>query len=303
MWVNFSTNNAYASIAMPELPEVETIVRSLRNPISYSYAPNQTNYQRPGVVGRMISRAQVNWARSLAAPDLLTFTARIGGQSIRQVERRGKFLVFSLDRDAMLIHLRMSGMIRVEPQDAALDQLHDRVILNFLDDMRMVFNDTRKFGRLWLVENPAIILRDLGPEPLDADLDESLFYSMLQMHRTTIKSLLLNQRFIAGLGNIYTDEALHLAGIHPLQNANTLSAHKAGELLHAIRTVLEEGIRKNGTSIDWIYRGGDFQNHLRVYQRTGQPCYVCGTLIERITIGQRGSHFCPQCQPLHPSKL
>jgi len=288
---------------MPELPEVETIVRSLRNPVGYPYSPNQTNDRSPGVVGRMISGAQVNWPRSLAAPDLPSFNMRISGQSIRQVERRGKFLVFSLDRDAMLIHLRMSGIIRVEPQDSAFDQPHDRIILNFQDGMRMVFNDTRKFGRLWLVENPMLVLKELGPEPLGTDLNEALFYSMLQKHRTAIKSLLLNQRFVAGLGNIYSDEALHLAGIHPLQKANTLSPHKAGELLQAIRITLEEGVRKNGTSIDWIYRGGDFQNNLRVYQRTGQPCAVCGTLIERITLEQRGAHFCPHCQPLQPSKL
>jgi formamidopyrimidine-DNA glycosylase len=112
-----------------------------------------------------------------------------------------------------------------------------------------------------------------------------------------LKPLLLDQSFIAGLGNIYTDEALHLARLHPLSLSNQLAPSQSETLLMAIRSVLEEGIRHNGASIDWVYRGGDFQNHFRAYQRTGQPCLVCGTPILRITLGQRGTHFCPTCQP------
>jgi formamidopyrimidine-DNA glycosylase len=113
-----------------------------------------------------------------------------------------------------------------------------------------------------------------------------------------IKPLLLDQSFLAGLGNIYADESLNLARIHPLQRADRLTKAEARRLLASIRSVLAEGIRRNGASIDWVYRGGDFQNHFRVYQRTGQPCPRCGTPVERIVVGQRGTHFCPHCQTL-----
>ena len=120
---------------------------------------------------------------------------------------------------------------------------------------------------------------------------------MLHQHRRQLKPLLLDQSFIAGLGNIYTDEALHLARLHPLQRSHWIDLEQAGRLWTAIRNVLQEGIQRNGASIDWVYRGGDFQNYFRVYQRTGQPCPVCATPVERTVIGQRSSHFCPQCQP------
>ena len=119
----------------------------------------------------------------------------------------------------------------------------------------------------------------------------------MQTRQRQLKPLLLDQTFLAGLGNIYTDEALHLAGLHPLTPANRLDPAEAARLLEAIRAILQDGIRRNGASIDWVYRGGDFQNNFRVYQRTGQPCPVCGTPVERIMVGQRCTHFCPVCQP------
>ena len=164
----------------------------------------------------------------------------------------------------------------------------------------MVFNDTRKFGRVWLVEDAQSVLGGLGPEPLDESLTGSDFYRMLQKQKRQIKPLLLDQSFLAGLGNIYTDEALFQARIHPLTAACAIQKSEANELLAAIRSVLQEGIQRNGASIDWVYRGGDFQNHFQVYQRDGQPCSRCGTEIQRITVGQRGTHFCPRCQILKP---
>lgn len=168
----------------------------------------------------------------------------------------------------------------------------------FLDGhLRLAFNDARKFGRVWLTNDSCLVLNNLGPEPLSPELTPRLFYQMLASRRRQLKPLLLDQTFLAGLGNIYTDEALHLAGLHPLVLANKLSPRHAEKLLEAIRSVLQEGIKRNGASIDWVYRGGEFQNHFRVYQRTGEACPCCGSAVERITIGQRGTHFCPSCQP------
>jgi len=277
---------------MPELPEVETIARTLR----------QGGQGREPIIGRQIAMVRLEWARTLAEPDPAGFIPRLVGQQIVAVDRRGKFLILRLDVDALLIHLRMSGDIRVEPgldeQGAPAPlQAHDRLALDFTDGWRMAFNDTRKFGRAWLVSDPEAVLGGLGPEPFDPSFTAQTLYHRLQGARRQIKPLLLDQSFIAGLGNIYTDEALHTAGIHPLRLSNTLTEEEAARLWQAIRDVLEEGIRRNGASIDWVYRGGDFQNCFHAYQRTGEPCPVCGTPIVRITVGQRGTHFCPHCQP------
>ena len=269
---------------MPELPEVETIAKYLRS--------------EHGVVGKTISGAQVLWPRSLMVPSINKFVEEIRGQKINAVDRRGKFLKLDLTRQTFLIHLRMSGDIFVERGETSRETKHDRVILDFSDGSRMAFNDTRKFGRVWLVDDPLAVTGGLGPEPLGESMTVDSFSAMLGSVKRQIKPLLMDQTFIAGLGNIYTDEALFLAGIHPCTPANRIETQKAADLLSAIREVLQEGIKRNGASIDWVYRGGDFQNQFQVYQRTGQPCYRCGTAIERITVGQRGTHFCPHCQPL-----
>ena len=186
----------------------------------------------------------------------------------------------------------------MEPRDENPPGLHDRIIFNFADDARMVFNDTRKFGRAWLLKDPQQVLGTLGPEPFDPELTADAFHSMLHKKKRAIKPLLMDQKFLAGMGNIYTDEALHLARVHPLEKASTLNYSQAESLLRAIREVLTEGIRRNGASIDWAYRGGDFQNYFRVYQRNGEKCPLCGDNIERIMVSQRGTHFCPSCQLL-----
>ena len=265
---------------MPELPEVETIARNLQ----------------PGLVGRRIQAARLLWERTLAEPGAEEFAVRIAGQAIRSVGRRGKFLVFSLSRDTLLVHLRMSGDLLVEASDLP-PAIHHRLLLDLDNGQRLAFNDTRKFGRAWLVEDPQTILEGLGPEPLDDTFSATDFYQRLHSARRQLKPLLLDQGFLAGLGNIYTDEALHMARLHPLTIANRLDEMQAARLLQAIREVLEEGIRRNGASIDWVYRGGDFQNYFHVYQRTGQPCPTCGTPVQRMLVGQRGTHFCPVCQP------
>jgi formamidopyrimidine-DNA glycosylase len=265
---------------MPELPEVETISRTLQ----------------PLLSGRCIQSAELLWERTLAEPSAGEFARRIAGQVIRSTGRRGKFLLLFLDRDTLLIHLRMSGDLLLEASGAT-PATHHRLLLNLDNGQRLAFNDTRKFGRAWLVSDPWMVLSGLGPEPLDPAFTASDFYQRLQNNRRQLKPLLLDQTFLAGLGNIYTDEALHLAMLHPLTIANRLDAAQADRLLQSIREVLEEGIRRNGASIDWVYRGGDFQNYFRVYQRTGQPCGTCGAPVQRMLVGQRGTHFCPVCQP------
>lgn len=271
---------------MPELPEVETIARSLRDG------------GRGGgpLVGKTITRGEVFWARTVAEPAAEEFCARVAGQSVRSVSRRAKYLLIALNLDTLLVHLRMSGDLRVESAGADT-QPHDRLHLVFDDGDRLAFNDARKFGRMWLVNDPERITARLGPEPFDPALNGAEFLRMLQSTRRQIKPLLLDQAFLAGVGNIYSDEALHRAGIHPLTPAERISVAQAEALLAAIRETLADGIRRNGASIDWVYRGGDFQNHFRVYQRTGQPCPVCGAAVERRVIGQRSAHYCPVCQP------
>jgi formamidopyrimidine-DNA glycosylase len=266
---------------MPELPEVETIARTLR----------------PALTGRRVTGVRLLWRRTLAAPAADTFQVRLTGQTIRGIDRRGKFLILQLSPDFLLIHLRMSGDLRLEADTEAID-VHDRLLLSLDAGSRLAFNDTRKFGRAWLVDDPSTVTGSLGPEPLDEAFTAAALYQALHSRRRQLKPLLLDQTFIAGLGNIYVDESLHRARLHPLTASQSVSPGQAEALWHGIRTALREGIRRNGASIDWVYRGGDFQNYLRAYQRTGQPCPECGTPIERITVGQRGTHFCPVCQPL-----
>jgi formamidopyrimidine-DNA glycosylase len=277
---------------MPELPEVETIVRSLINP------PDKADFS---IIGREIKNAYVFWERTLANLEPDKFIARVKHQRVRAVRRRGKFLVLTLSKDTILIHLRMSGDLRVEknvdPAGAEIpSQKHDRLIFVFEDDVRLAFSNPRKFGRVWLVADPEEILGVLGPEPLDESLDAGSFHDMLLCHKRQLKPLIMDQHFLAGMGNIYTDEALFLAKLHPLTRSHILTEQESANLLGAIRTVLREGIRRNGASIDWVYRGGDFQNQFNVYGHTGDACPACGTDIQRLTVGQRGTHICPDCQ-------
>lgn len=298
---------------MPELPEVETVARNLRDghPREPSHdAPQPENgykvrepraeYLTPppsavSIVGKTITGAQVLWPRTLAEPDAPTFYNQITGQQVEDVGRRAKYLILHLTKQKLIIHLRMSGDILVTPREQPIAP-HDRLTLTLDDQYRLAFNDTRKFGRVWLVDDPATLFGDLGPEPLSDEFTPEWLYTALQRKNRQLKPLLLDQSFLAGLGNIYTDEALHRAGLHPLTPSGSVSASQAARLWATIRRVLEDGIRHNGSSIDWVYRGGGFQNYFQVYGRGGQACYTCGTPIVRIVVGQRGTHFCPHCQ-------
>ncbi len=265
--------------AMPELPEVETIVRNLR----------------PELVGKSILAADLLWAKTLATPDPLEFKKRIVGQEIRELGRRAKYLYLQLSTDYLFVHLRMSGDLTARKGKPSPHK-HDRLILFLSDETVVVFNDMRKFGRVWLVSEPDQVVAHLGPEPLSEAFTAPLFYQALQARHRQLKPLLLDQTFLAGLGNIYTDEALHKARIHPQASSDSLNRTQVQRLWKAIRAILKEGIRRNGSSIDWVYRGGEFQNYFHVYDRKGQPCSQCGTAIQRIVVGQRGTYICPACQ-------
>jgi len=272
---------------MPELPEVESIARRLREGVD----------QCPSLLGIRISTATLHWQRCLVTPNRDQFLSRIQQQEIVKIYRRGKFLAFELSEDTLLFHLRMSGDLLVQA-DRNTAMRHVRLTLELDNGFALLFLDPRKFGRIWLVHQPEELFADLGPEPFDPNLTVTQFHSLLHKVKRQLKPLLMDQSFLAGLGNIYTDEALHRAGLHPLVISNQLTIDQATALLTSIREVLSEGIQRNGASIDWVYRGGDFQNYFAVYQRTGEPCYRCGTPIERIRVSQRSTHFCPKCQPL-----
>jgi len=275
---------------MPELPEVETIARALQNG------------GRGGlpIPGRVILDSDLRWERTLATPSPSIFNKQINDQVINKIDRRGKFIQIHLTNYVLLIHLRMSGDIRVEENNLSGQKqplkTHDRLVLVLDQNLRVAFNDTRKFGRAWLVDDPRKVTGKLGPEPLDETLTPQDFFQRLQKHRRQLKPLLMDQHFLAGLGNIYTDEALHMSHLHPLIISDQITPQRSELLLLSIRRVLKEGIRLNGASIDWIYRDGSFQDMCKVYQKTGNPCQTCGTTIERIHVGQRSTHFCPTCQ-------
>jgi formamidopyrimidine-DNA glycosylase len=271
---------------MPELPEVETIVRRLR----------------PHLLGRTIEEARLRWPRTLASPSPRKFKEQIRGQEIREVTRRAKYFVLRLSDFSLLIHLRMSGDLQLKKSTIKVEK-HDRLILslhsaNPPESSKLIFNDTRKFGRVWLTADPDDVLGRLGPEPLGRAFTPQWLHAALQNRHRQLKPLLLDQSFLAGLGNIYTDEALHRARLNPLAASDSVTPQQADALHEAIHRVLREGIRRNGASFDWVYRGGEFQNYFQVYDRAGQPCTVCGTKIERILVGQRSTHFCPHCQML-----
>lgn len=266
---------------MPELPEVETIVRRMR----------------PEIVGYTITGANLRWERTLASPEPALFKKNIIGQSVESVNRRAKYIVIQLSVDTLIIHLRMSGDILFRASDTPSEK-HDRLLVELSNKKTLAFNDMRKFGRVWLTPSPQDVLGKLGPEPLDDSFTADDLFERITRHKRQIKPLLLDQHIIAGLGNIYTDEALHLAGLHPLAKSEMIKRKQAELLWRSIRKVLEEGIRRNGTSIDWIYRGGQYQHYLHVYGRKDEPCLECGTPIQKIVVGQRGTHFCPQCQKI-----
>jgi len=272
---------------MPELPEVETVVRGLR----------------PALVGRQVQAMWCDWPRAVHTPSFNEFASRIRGQRVQAVERRAKYIVIQLEHDYLLIHLKMTGRLYVSPcghADTADRWVHVRFQLDSGEELR--FSDSRKFGRVYLTHDPTAITGSLGPEPLSAEFTAAEFAQRLKMRDKNIKALLLDQTFLAGVGNIYADEALFRAKIHPLTRSRDLSADQMTALYEAVRSALADGIAREGASVNWYRKAdgsrGSAQDGLFVYGRTGQPCTRCGTPIEKTRVAQRGTHFCPSCQGL-----
>lgn len=269
---------------MPELPEVETTVRALREPL----------------VGRRFTEVRSYWPRHLATPDLPALQRRIHGRQVQRIWRRGKYLVFDLsDGETLIIHLKMSGHLSVVAADAPPHQ-HVRTIFGLDNGQELRFRDQRKWGRVYLVADPDSVLGALGPEPLAESFTPQRLAERLGRRRRQLKPLLLDQSVVAGIGNIYADEALFSAGIHPARRADTLTTAEIAALHAGIQRALRLGIEREGASIDLYTKPdgtrGDMQNAVNVFRRTGQPCYTCGTAIERLVLGGRSTHVCPHCQ-------
>jgi formamidopyrimidine-DNA glycosylase len=271
---------------MPELPEVETVARGLSQVM----------------VGRTFTGVTVRWPRTIARPAVDQFARRIVGRQVLAVGRRGKYVRMTLDEGYLLIHLKMSGRLRVASADQVPDK-HVHTVIDLDNGEQLWFRDVRKFGRVYLVDQPEEVTGALGPEPLEDAFTLADFRTRLSRRSGRLKSLLLNQEFLAGLGNIYADEALFAAGLHPLRRADTLSPDEEARLYGAIRSVLRDAVAGRGTTLDdGGYRDsagepGAYQDRIFVYGRGGETCYRCQGVIERIVIGGRSSHFCPCCQP------
>jgi formamidopyrimidine-DNA glycosylase len=274
---------------MPELPEVQTVVDELA---------------AAGLSGATVTAVAVHWPRSVADLCCREFADRLTGRRISGIRRRAKFIVFDLAPDLhLLVHLRMSGRLLLAA-GGGKRTVHQHVILGLDDGRELRFHDPRKFGRMYLVADTSERLGRLGPEPLARGFTARRLAEGLRPRQRILKPLLLDQTFIAGLGNIYVDEALWDARLHPCRKAASLEANEVKALHRAIRKVLRRGLQNNGTSL------GEGQSNfsalgqkrsrnreaLRVFRRTGQPCPRCRTLIERIVVGQRSTHICPRCQ-------
>ena len=282
---------------MPELPEVETVARDLR----------------PRLVGATIVGARTNWVRTLRSQDPMAFAEGVTGRRILAVGRRAKLLVLELSDDAALtIHLKMTGQLFVVPASAREDP-YVRLVLELEDGREVHFRDIRKFGKVGLygrdrltgdlVEEVggASVFAGIGPEPLDDSFTLRAFRSRLRRRKGRLKPLLVDQSFVAGVGNIYADEALWRARLHPLRSASSLHPPDERRLYEAIREVLGEAVERRGSSVDdYTAPDGDgsMQERLDVYQRTGEPCPRCGRPVRRIVVGARSTHFCSWCQRL-----
>ncbi len=276
---------------MPELPEVETVIRDLCG---------------LGLVGSTIEKAGVFWERTVAVPSASRFRYALRGATITSLSRRAKYIVMDLSvPETLIIHLRMTGQFHFERKGTARDR-HDRVVLSLSDARQLHYRDTRKFGRWWLTAAPETVLGKLGPEPLDRAFTLRAFQRRLAGHARILKPLLLDQSVVAGLGNIYVDEALFEAGLHPERKSDSLTVDEQRRLHAAIRAVLRRGVRALGTSLGSAStnfysvagRRGRNQDALNVFRRTGMPCPRCGCPITRLVVGQRGTHVCETCQPL-----
>jgi formamidopyrimidine-DNA glycosylase len=269
---------------MPELPEVETIKNELA----------------PLAVGRRIKSVEFLWAKTLLSPSIPEFDARVKGQRIKSLERRGKYLILRLENgDSLLVHLRMTGSFLVS-RDKALPSKHTRAVIHLDDGANMYFIDPRKFGKFQLVSGgPVKALEKLGPEPLADSFTSAVLGKLLKGRKAPIKAALVDQEVIAGIGNMYADEVLYESRINPLRSSDSLSPEEIKRLHKAIRQVLKRAIENKGASISNYFRPGgekgSAHEEFKVAHRKGE-CPVCGGPIKRIVVRQRGTYFCPVCQ-------
>ncbi|MBH8603906.1 MULTISPECIES: DNA-formamidopyrimidine glycosylase [unclassified Thermoactinomyces] len=273
---------------MPELPEVETVRRTLNKL----------------VVGKTICDVTVHLPRLIREPaDVELFRKELVGTTITEIGRRGKFLKIVCPPWVLVSHLRMEGKYRLARQNEPYEK-HTHVIFHFTDGTELRYRDVRQFGTMHLFpageEEQHLPLKKLGPEPLSDQFTLEWFQAALTRRMTKIKAVLLNQEFLVGLGNIYVDESLFSAGIHPERPASSLSAAEVERLYHSIKKTLSEAIKSGGSSVRSYVNGegemGMFQLQIQVYGRKNEPCLRCGNAIERIVVAGRGTHFCPECQ-------
>ena len=269
---------------MPELPEVETVKNELL----------------PYVVGQHITGVTLAWEGIVRQPSASEFRSRLIGQEITGITRRGKYLIFGLSSGTLLIfHLKLSGSLLIS-QDSSQPPKYTRAIIN-LDKASIFFRDPRKFGKMWLVENTEPIIGKLGPEPLEPSFTPQVLAQRLAKRKAPIKAILLDQNFVAGIGNMYADEALFAAKIHPERPGSSLSIEEIERLHQAIQQLLWAAIDNKGASVENYFRPdgtlgtAHFQFQV-AHRRGGETCRVCGTPIERKPIRNRGSYFCPKCQ-------
>lgn len=271
---------------MPELPEVETV----KNEVS------------PRLIGRCFRQVKLLWEGMVRGISPAEFCVQLPGNKVHAINRRGKYIIVGLDGPkTLLLHLKMSGSLLLGDSGDE-PPLYTRAIFQLDDGSEIFFRDPRKFGRLWLVNDPAPIIDKLGPEPLEKEFTPELLAIMLSRRQAPIKALLCDQELIAGIGNLYADEALFLAKIYPLRTGSSLTRDEVVQLHRAIQEVLQAGLRNKGASIVNYYRPdgtvGTAHSEFRVAHRFKQLCYVCGTTIERIKVRGRGTYFCPKCQPI-----
>ena len=277
---------------MPELPEVESVVQGLKQMI----------------LGEKIETVEVRWPRIIESPAVEDFKSRLAGQVIEEIKRRGKFILFYLTDDVLISHLRMEGKYQVvDPKNEVedpFDTKHTHVIFHLASGDELRYLDVRKFGRMSLVtkglEFQHKSLAKLGPEPVAEEFKLNEMQEFLTRRTKAIKGVLLDQHIVVGIGNIYADEILYEAKIHPNRPANSLTAAEEAVLYEAIISILAKAVRKGGTTIrsyeNAFGENGNYQDYLKVYGKTGTACPRCGTAIEKIKVAGRGTHFCPTCQ-------
>lgn len=274
---------------MPELPEVETIRRTLEHLIA----------------GKTVEKVDVFWPKMIKRPDdAKEFARLLEGKTVQTIARRGKFLKFVFDDTVLVSHLRMEGRYSVHSEPKEPKNKHVHVIFTFTDGTELRYQDVRKFGTMHLFpkgeEERFPPLSELGVEPFSKQFTLEFLYHKLQKTKRTIKTTLLDQKIVVGIGNIYADEALFRAGIHPLTAASEIAKDKAAALHEAIRMTLKKAVEEGGTTVrSYVNGAGDmgmFQQYLYVYGRKNEPCRRCQTMIEKIKVGGRGTHYCPKCQ-------